>query len=549
MTHLRITRLPKPCFAFFLALLLGPGLLIAQELKLQVLGTTDMHGHLLPQDTYSLQPENKGWAKLATLIHQAKAGNPNTVLIDSGDTLQGEPVNYVRTRLRPDLPEPSIAVMNALGYSAMAIGNHDFNWGLEVLRGVEKQAKFPFLSANTVGVKGGKAPFLPWTKVQVGGAIVVIVGFTTPAIPKMEEPGNYAGMAFQDIVESAKALIPRLREKEKADVIIVSMHSGLGVLPGQAGDENSALRLADQVPGIDLILTGHTHSPISIQHKGIPILQAAAYGRALAVADLLLQKNQGRWRVTASQGRLVLPTTDTVPDRQVMDLTDSLRTATEIYLNTGATNLVTDLDGRWCRLEDTPLAQLLHTVQRQATGAQLSAVSWTSARIFIPAGPTSVRQFYSLLPFENQVARIRITGKQLRAYLEFAARAYNFSHEPELFNKAVPFYEVDQIDGCAYALDLSQPAGMRVKGLAFQGQPVRDDQTFSLALSTYRLRGGGGYMAAIAFAGQPESITPQPARNLLLSYVLSRPNLVLAPAHAWRTIPALDRERVMQQSR
>lgn len=549
MTDPRITRFLKSLPALFLSLLLSTGLLSAQQLKLQVLGSTDMHGHVLPQDTYSLQPENQGWAKLATLIRQAKAENPNTLLIDSGDTIEGEPINYVRTRLRPDLAEPSIAVMNALGYSAMAIGNHDFNWGTEVLRGVEKQARFPFLSANTINVKGGKGPFTPWTKVNMGGATIIIVGFTTPGIPKWEEPGNYAGMAFQDIVQSAKTLIPYLRDKEKADVIIVSMHSGLGTLPGQVGEDNSALRLAEQVPGIDLILTGHTHLPISSQHKGIPILQAAAHGRALAVADLSLQKTQGRWRVMATQGRLVLPTPDTLQDPQVLQLTAALRAATETYLNTGATNLLTDLDGRWCRMEDTPLAQLLHNVQHQATGAQLSAVSWTSPRIFIPAGPTSIRQFYALQPYENQVARIRITGKQLRAYLEFAAKAYNFSHEPDLFNKAVPFYDADQIDGCTYALDLSQPVGARVKNLAFKGQPIRDDQTFTLALSTFRLRGGGGYMAAIGFTGQPEFITPQLARNLLFSYVLSRPSLSLAVVNGWRTFPALDRERILQQAK
>ncbi len=549
MTHCRPARLLKTASVFFLALLISTGLLSAQQLKLRVLSTTDLHGHVLPQDAYSLQPAQEGWAKLATLIREAKAENPNTLLIDSGDTIEGEPINYVRTRLRPDLPEPSIAVMNALGYSAMALGNHDFNWGLDVLRKVEKQASFPFLSANTVAAKGGKGAFTPWTKVNIGGANVIIVGFTTPGIPKWEEPGNYAGLAFQDIVESAKALIPRLREKEKADVIIVTMHSGLGALPGQVGDDNCALRLAEQVPGIDLILSGHTHLPISIQQKGTPILQAAAHGQALAVADLTLQKNQGGWRVLAREGRLVRPTAETPQDAQVLELTAMLRSATETYLNTGATNLLTDLDGRWCRLEDTPLMQLLHTVHRQATGAQLSAVSWTSARIFIPAGPTSIRQFYLLEPYENQVARIRITGKQLRAYLEFAARAYNFSHEPDLFNKAVAFYDVDQVDGCAYALDLSQPVGTRVRNLMFKGQPVRDEQTFTLALSTYRLRGGGGYMEAIGFTGQPEFITPQLARNLLFTYVLSHPAMALAAVNAWRTIPALDRERVMQQAR
>ncbi len=544
-----MTSLRSGLFTIFTTLLLAAGSLNAQEFKLQVLGTTDLHGHVLPQDTYSLQPENKGWAKLATLIQQARAQNPNTLLIDSGDTLQGEPINYVRTRLRPDLPEPSIAVMNYLGYSAMALGNHDFNWGLEVLKNAERSAKFPFLSANTVAAKGAKGAFAPWTKVKVGDVTVIIIGFTTPWIPRWEEPGNYAGLAFQDIVESAKVLIPRLREREKADLIIVTMHSGLGTLPGKSGDENAALRLANQVPGIDLILTGHTHSLISTQHKGVLILQAGAHGRALAVADLTLQKSQGRWRMTGSQGRLVQPSGDTPQDPQVLELTASLRTATDTYLNTAATTLMTDLDGRWCRLEDTPLAQLLHTVQRLATGAQLSAVNWTSSRLFIPKGATSVRQFYSLQPYENQLARIRITGRQVRAYMEFAARGYNFSHEPELFNKAVPFYDVDQIDGCTYALDLSQPLGNRVKNLAYQGQAVRDDQTFTLALSTYRLRGGGGYMEAIGFNGQPEFITPQLTRNLLLDYVLSRSSLSPAAVNAWRTIPSLDRERIMQQAK
>lgn len=532
-----------------LALLLATGLAWGQQLKLQVLGTTDMHGNVMPQDTYTLAPENKGWAKLATLIRQLKAENPNTLLIDSGDTIQGEPINYVRTRLRPDLPEPSIAVMNELGYSAMAVGNHDFNFGLEVLRGVEKQAKFPFLSANTLYVKGGKPAFAPWTKVKVGEVTVLIVGFTTPWIPKWEEPENYPGLAFQDIVESAKALIPRLREKEKADVVIVTMHSGLGSLPGQSGDENAALRLADQVPGIDLILSGHTHSPISIQQKGVPILQAWAHGRALSVAELTLQKNKGKWSVVASQGRLAQPSPETPLDQAVLDLTASLRAATDTYLNTFATNLLTDLDGRWCRLEDTGLMQLLHGVQRTATNAQLSAVSWTSSRIFIPKGPTSVRQFYVLEPYENKLARIRISGKQLRDYLEFSARAYNFSHDPELFNKSVFFYDVDQIDGCTYELDLSQPVGQRVKNLSYQGRPVQDDQSFTLCLSTYRLRGGGGYMDAIHFKGQAEYITPQLQRNLLLSYLLNRPSLSPVPVNAWRTIPALDRERVMQQAK
>ena len=159
----------------------------AQEARIQILGTTDMHGHVLPQNAYTLQPANQGWAKVASLIRHQQALNPNTILVDCGDTIQGEPINYVRNVLRRDLPEPSIAIMNALGYSAMAIGNHDFNFGLPVLREAEQQAHFPLLSANTIQADGRPA-FTSFVIKQVGGLRVALVGFTTPHIPSWDEP-------------------------------------------------------------------------------------------------------------------------------------------------------------------------------------------------------------------------------------------------------------------------------------------------------------------------------------------------------------------------
>jgi 2',3'-cyclic-nucleotide 2'-phosphodiesterase / 3'-nucleotidase len=531
----------------FLALwALGLG---AQDVKLQVLSTTDLHGHVMPEDSFSMQPADKGWAKLATLIKRKKAENPNTLMIDSGDTIQGEPINYVRTFVRRDQPEPSIAIMNALGYSAMALGNHEFNFGLETLREVEKQAHFPFLSANTVDAKSGKPAFPSYVKRAVAGLNVVIVGFTTPLIPKWEEPKNYAGLRFDDIVETAKVLIPRIRDKEKADVLIVTMHSGLGRADGTRGDENAALRLAEQVPGIDVILTGHTHQPISVEHKGVVILQAQAHGRALGTVELDLQKDKGgRYRVVASRAQLIKPAADTPLDPEVLQVTAELRDATNRYLNTFATNLLVDLDARWTRMEDTPLMQLIHSVQREATGAQLSAATISAPKAFIPKGATSVRQFYALLPYENQIARIRINGDQLKRYLEHAARAYNFSFEPELFNREIAFFDFDQVDGATYAIDLGKPVGARILDLKVNGQAVTPDQSFTMAITTYRLRGGGGYMSAMGFQGTVEFITPALQRNLLLQYVLARPSLMITADNNWRTIPSLDRERVMLQN-
>jgi 2',3'-cyclic-nucleotide 2'-phosphodiesterase/3'-nucleotidase len=516
----------------------------AQEARIQILGTTDLHGHVRAEDTYSLQPMNQGWAKVTTLIRRQQALNPNTILVDCGDTIQGEPLNYVRNVLRRDLPEPSIAIMNALGYTAMALGNHDFDFGLPLLLEVETQAKFPFLSANTVDAKGNPG-FPTHTLVTVGGIRVAILGFTTPGVPTMTEPGNYEGLAFKDIVSVAKKLVPRLREQDKADVVIALMHSGLGALEGREGDENEALRLADQVPGLDAIFTGHTHQAIQVEHKGIPIVQAQCFGRALAVVDLDLRQERGHWRVVARAERLLKPDDQTASDPEVLRLTADLQTATDRYLDTGATNLGVDLDSRWSRMEDTALMQLIHQVQRQATGAQLSAAASPGPKLYIPKGPTSVRQFYALLPFENHLARIRVTGEQLKRYLEHGARHYTRSWEPELYNRDIPFYNYDMVDGVSYALDLGQPVGNRVLNLSYRGKPVMPEQTFTMAISTYRLRGGGSYMAAIGFTGAPELITKASQRNLLLEYVLGHASLNPAPTNTWRTIPYLDRERVL----
>ncbi|GLH67326.1 bifunctional metallophosphatase/5'-nucleotidase [Geothrix edaphica] len=520
----------------------------AQEARIQILGTTDLHGHVMAEETFSLQPANQGWAKLATLIRRQRALNPDTILVDCGDTIQGEPLNYVRNTLRRDLPEPSVAIMNALGYAAMAVGNHEYDFGQDLLREVEKQARFPFLSANTLTARGLHA-FPTHTLVTVGGVRVAVVGFTTPRTAALAGPRNATDLVFQDIVAAARELVPRLREKEKADVVVALLHSGLGTVDGHAGDENAALRLADQVPGLDAIFTGHTHQAIQTEYKGIPILQAQVYGRALAVVDLSLRKEKGRWRVGAAQGRLLRPEADTLADPEVARLTAELRAATDRYLDTAATNLLVDLDSRWARMEDTPLMQLLHQVQRQATGAQLSAAASPGARLFIPKGPTSVRQFYALAPYENQVARIRITGAQLKAYLEHAARHYTYSWEPELYNREVPIHDFDTVDGVAYALNLGRPVGSRVASLSYQGQPVKPEQTFTLALTTYRLGGGGGYMEAIGFKGTPDLVTEASQRNLLLAYVLARPTLNPAVPNAWRTIPYLDRERVLNQAK
>jgi 2',3'-cyclic-nucleotide 2'-phosphodiesterase/3'-nucleotidase len=519
----------------------------AQEVRLQVLETSDVHGQVMPENTFTLAPANQGWAKLSTLIRNLRTANPNTLLVDCGDATQGEPINYVWSRLRSDAPEPSTAIMNLLGYSAMVVGDHEFDGGFPKLRSMEEQAQFPWLAANVVFAGTGKRVFTPYLKMDVGGVQVAILGLTTAAMPRLADSGSVDGLVFQDAVATAKAMIRLLREKEKVDMVIVALHGGLGKLPCAPGDENQALGLAEQVPGIDLILTGHTHQQWALEQHGVPILQAGVSGQALGVGDFTFHKVRGKWEMASHQVRVVQVTADLAADPKVLELTAPLRAATDSYLNTFATTLATDLDGRWCRMEDTAVMHLLHTVARRESGAQITALSTPGSHLFIPRGPSSVRQFYALYPYDDHLVRITVTGRQLRAYLEHSARFFNLAHLPELFNKAVPPRDFDTLEGCTYTLDLSRVEGSRVLDLKVQGQPVKDDQTFTLGTTSYRAAGGGGFMEAMGWQGKVEFTSPDTFRNMLLDYVMSRPALSPAVAENWHTVPALDRERVLVQ--
>ena len=515
-----------------------------REQKIQILATASTHSAVLPMDPYSLTPTNRGWAKLTSAINNEKRKSAATLLVDCGDTLQGTPLAYIQNKVRPDSLNSVIGIMNYLGYKAMVPGGHDFDFGLAALKTAEKQAKFPFIAANVLD-STGKPVFTPFLKTSVEGISVALLGLHVPVAPNSLTLQGQPALVFRDVVETVNEWVPKLREGEKADLVIIMLHTGSEGSRIVPANENTAIALAEKVNGIDAIIASQSHQALLIRHNGIPIVQPSPFGQSIASIAFTLQRQERQW-VVQSANPAIIPLDPASPlDPQALQSTETLRLETENYLNTFATQLATDLDGRWSTVEPTPIVQLLHNVQRRATGAQLSATPSPGTHIFIPNGPTSVRQFYALAPHENRVARIRITGAQLRTYLEHAARYFHFSYLPELINRAVPLADYDIISGCSYALDISRPLGRRVTSLRFEGEPVQDNQVFTMAISSYRLAGGGGYMEAIGFKGQAEMVSRETLRNLLLEYVLATPSLNVSITSNWRTIPFLERERVV----
>src|SRR5437763_5043109 len=278
--------------------------------QVTLLSTTDLHGNILPVDYYTNKADNRGIAKLATLVKQARKDTPNLLLLDSGDTIQGTPLEYYHNRKNNQPPDPMMLSMNALHYDAMTVGNHEYNFGLNVLNKARHEANFPWLSANTYKKGTNETAYDPYIIKEVNGVRVGILGLTTPGIPNWENPPNYEGLEFREGVSEARKWVKVLREAEHVDLVVIAMHMGLEedlrtgeINPSNVLNEKAAVKIARQVNGIDVILMGHTHREVpAVVTNGVLLTQADYWGHRLARVDLYLEKtetNGGRWHVVA----------------------------------------------------------------------------------------------------------------------------------------------------------------------------------------------------------------------------------------------------------
>src|SRR3982750_3515929 len=210
-----------------LALVLVGRSFAPDRVQITILSTTDLHGNINPVDYYTNKPDNRGLAKVATLIKRIRRETPNVLLIDSGDTIQGSPLESFHGRKNNQPTDPMVLAMNSLNYDAMAVGNHEYNFGLKNLEKARKEAKFPWLSANTYDAKTDNPHYQPYIVKQLGSVRVGILGLTTPGIPNWDNPQNYAGLEFHEPLAEAKKWVPVLRTKENVDVVVIAMHMGL----------------------------------------------------------------------------------------------------------------------------------------------------------------------------------------------------------------------------------------------------------------------------------------------------------------------------------
>lgn len=548
--------------------------------SLRVLGTTDLHGHALNWDYFTnaeyddATHNDVGLAKIATLVEQARAekGHDRTLLIDAGDIIQGTQLSYYFARVEPITgarkgpQHPMALAMNHMKYDAAALGNHEFNYGIPLLRAFQEQCDFPLLAANAVDAKTLKPAFPPYLvkELKVHGLPPVkvgILGLTNPGIAVWDKANVQGKMAFPGLVEQAKVYVPKLRALG-CDVVICTDHSGLdgGTTYGDAVPypENASSEVAAQVPGIDAILVGHTHveRPQTLvvneeTGKTVVLSEPLYWGMRLSVFDIDLSFERGRWLVSSVTAEVRNANT-VAEDPHVARLVRDEHQKVVDYVNQIIGTCTVAMSAAESTYKDTPIIDFLNLVQADTVKAALAGTQYADLPVIseaspfsrtaaIPAGQVSLRDVAGLYVYENTLDAKILTGAQVKDYLEWSA-AYFVQTAPDapvdpakLTNaNNTPDFSYDVLSGLSYDIDIAQPAGSRIVNLTAGGQPVDPAAQFVLAVNNYRSSGGSNYPHVAA--AQSVWSNSDEIRNTIIAWVQAHGGIDPAsfPADQWR---------------
>ncbi len=552
------------------------------QAKLRLMATTDLHAQILPYDYYADTPlATGGLAQIAGLVRLLRRGAPNSLLLDNGDFVQGNPLADLAAGAGRADPHPVVAAMNALGYDAGTLGNHEFNYGLGLVEKIRGEAAFPLVLAN---LAEGAAPVRPWAvldRVLTDTAgrdwplKVGVIGFAPPQIALWERLRLTGRIATEDIVQSARRHLPDLRAAG-AEIVVALCHSGIGAADHAEGMENAALPLS-AVEGIDILVLGHTHGifptgglpvgggvdPVVGTLNGKPAVMAGAYGSHLGLIDLLMDRHEDQWRI-AGHAVAALPASGQVAGAgpppadaeiaritapahaRVLDLIRRPIGRTDLPLTSHFSLVAPDASLAVVAAAQRDYAASLLAGSPEARLPLLSAVAPFRAGgrggpegyIDIPAGPLSMRHAAELYVYPNTICVIAVTGAMVAGWLERSSGQFNtlqpgMTDQP-LIDPTFPSYNFDLLDGLTWVIDPVVPAGAgRVSGIRWQGRPLAADATVAVVTNSYRAGGGGGFEA---LAGAQVLHAPgRPTRDVVVDYLhRRRPG---PPSPSWRFAP------------
>ncbi|MBM3547611.1 MAG: bifunctional 2',3'-cyclic-nucleotide 2'-phosphodiesterase/3'-nucleotidase [Alphaproteobacteria bacterium] len=569
--------------------------------KLRLMETTDIHVHVMNYDYYRDQADHSfGLSKTASLIKIARGEVANSLLIDNGDLIQGNPMgDYIAREkgLKDGDIHPVYKAMNLLGYDVGNIGNHEFNYGLEFLATALKGAKFPYVNANVMSADGQKNMYTPYLilerklKDEAGKEHPIkigVIGFVPPQIMAWDRRHLEGKVTAKDIVETAKRFVPEMKSKG-ADLLIAVPHSGLGPVETAGSDEN-ATWLLSKVPGVDAILFGHAHLLFPSEvYKSVPGIDVAKgtvngvaavmpgfWGNHLGLIDLTLAVDDaGKWKVTDRQSSLRavfrmqdrqrVPAVDNDP--AVVAAVKDDHDGTLGFIRKPVGKIAARLHSYFALVQDDPSIQIVTDAQKWYVENLLKATEYRKLPVLsagapfkaggrsgpefytdIPAGPLAVKNVADLYLYPNTVQVVRVTGAQVKEWLEMSAGIFNqidpnSAAEQALINQAFPSYNYDVIDGVTYKIDVTRPRrydndgklvasdSHRIIDLAYQGRLIDPEMVFAVATNNYRASGGGKFPALDGKNVIVES--PEENRTVIIEYLFDKGSIDPSADNNW----------------
>lgn len=541
--------------------------------SISIFETTDIHGVILPYDFIEKESLKVSLASSFKYIKQVRTEKDATILLDNGDNLQGQPEVYYYNFIDTISPHFLAEVMNYMGYDAGTVGNHDVETGHSVYDRLVKEYNFPLLAANAINIKTGKPYFKPYQIIQKEGIKIVIFGLITPAIPNWLPPELYSGIEFKDMVETAKQWMPVILN-EKPDLVVGLFHSGWDKTEAnlQASDpfnENGSATVAYNVPGFDIIFNGHDHKVANekfVNSAGdtILILNGGSRSDKLAEADVTFTSGKLKGKQQRKITGQIINVADFQPDPEFITKFTPEHKIIDEYVNRVIGNSSATISSRDAYFGSSAFIDMIHKIQLEITGADISFAAPLSFDVRIAKGPITVGDMFKLYRFENMLYTMTLSGEEIQKYLEYSYSGWlntmkgpadvllkfrtGKDGKPLITNNKAWFknqsYNFDSAAGIFYTVDVSKPEGARIviKGFT-DGRPFEKNKLYKVAVNSYRGNGGGGHFTEGAGIGKDElrkrfiSSTDRDLRFYILKSIEAKKSISPEPVNNWKIIP------------
>ena len=479
-----------------------------EEVHITILATTDTHANLYGYAYENgAETNNNGMARISTYIKEVRASNPNTILIDNGDTYQGTILSDAVYNKRPDVINPVSKVFNYLEYDAMTLGNHEFNFGLSFVDKILAELEVPVLAANASYKEDGRDLALPYTIIEKAGVKVGIIGITNPNAPRWDDE-KVADLNFAPVPETAKKYVEMI--KDEVDVLVLAAHVGIEPEFYEDTGADGAKRILEEIPEIDVLMLGHFHLVIADSQGDTLIGGARNAGRDIVQFDLTLTKTEDGYDITNRAVKTV-DMDGVEPDQEIRDLIGQEHQATLDFISGEGDSedgsgggIFGQASERFQpeneikgipegKLQDTAVMDLINRIQLEVSGADVSAAALFSDTSDLEAGDINYGDLFNIYKFDNTLYTVEVTGAELKDYMEWSAQHYNTWKPGDIsisFDADVPGYLYDMFEGVEYEVNLSKEAGERIENIIFNGEPLKEEQVLTLAVNNYRYSSG-----------------------------------------------------------